>query len=110
MPWLPVRRGRWTRARLDPRRARTARVLYDETGGYAAWSAYCRASLSRSVDARPEDGLARRGFEVVSVFSAADAAAIKTTILSRASTSGPSKKDIDYADVMQFDDSSFLLP
>ena len=110
MPWLPVRRGRWTTARLDPQRARATRLFYDETGGYAAWSEYCRACLSRSVDAPPEDGLARRGFEVVPVLSAFDAAAIKTTILSRTSTSKASKKDIDYADVMQFDDSSFLLP
>jgi hypothetical protein len=100
----------WRRPKLDPERGRAARLAYDETGRYAAWSAWCRAQMTRPVGTPPDGGLARLGFQVVPVLSAAQAAALKVEILSHVSTSRASKKDIDYADVLQFDNVSFLLP
>ncbi len=97
-------------ARLDPERTRAARRAYDDTGHFAAWSACCRTRMTRPVDPPPSDILARRGYEIVPVLSIAEAASVRMMIQSLASTTRTSKKDIDYADIVQFDDSSFPLP
>lgn len=100
----------WRWPKLDPERSKATRRAYDDVGNYAAWSAYCRARMTRAVEPRPDGELARHGFEVVSILPPSEAASVKAAILARASKTRASKKDIDYADVVQFDDSSFLLP
>lgn len=102
----------WRRPKLSPERSREARRTYDDCGNYAAWAAYCRTRLERSAGPGPGPGgsLGRSGVEIVPVLTAADAADVKAAILRRGCCTQPRKKDIDYADVLRFDECSFLLP
>ena len=99
----------WRRPKLDPERSQAVRRTFDETSHYAAWSAYCRAHMARPVGASPSDELPQHGFEILPVLTAAEAATAKATILAHGSMTRASKRDVDYSDVMQFDDCAFLL-
>jgi hypothetical protein len=100
----------WRWPKLDPQRTLAARRNYDERGGYAAWSAYCRTQMTRPV-AEPAGHIdADRGFDLVPVMTPPEAGDFRDLLLRRLSKTVRSKEEIDYGEVLRFDDSSFLLP
>lgn len=65
---------RWFEPDLDP--ARVSRVFeeFDEQRGYAAWHAYCKSKLVRSLPERLASPVVKDGFAVQQIVSAAGAA------------------------------------
>jgi hypothetical protein len=99
----------WTWTKLDPVRTRAARNHFDIAGRFDEWHAACRSQFKRKPG---KDGgeLATRGVEVVRCLSADEARATKQDLLQKAQTFASAKASIDYADVMRFSDSAFMLP
>jgi hypothetical protein len=99
----------WTWTKLDPARTQAARAHFDTKGRYDEWHALCRAQFARKRGASGGE-LAEKGVEIVRCLSDADAAGAKQLLLSKAEAFAASKAVIDYADVMKFQDSAFMLP
>ena len=99
----------WNWVKLDPARTLAARAHFDVIGRYDQWHDYCRGKFKRKIS--PADNvLADKGVEVVRLLSAAEAADAKALLLTKTARPSASKKGIDYADVLRFEDSGFLLP
>jgi hypothetical protein len=99
----------WNWVRLDPKRTQAARTHFDVTGNYDSWHAFCRQQFSRKLP-NSSSVLADKGVEVVRLLSAPEAAAAKALLLKNSEQFSVAKKSIDYADVMRFNNSKFLLP
>lgn len=99
----------WNWGKLDPKRTQAARKHFDVTGKYDHWHAYCRQQFRRKAPSS-SGKLATDGVEVVRLLSNLDAADAKALLLSNSEQFSAAKKSIDYADVMRFKGSEFLLP
>lgn len=99
----------WNWVKLDPARTRAARAHFDVTGKYDQWHDYCRGKFKRKISTAA-NVLADKGVEVVRLLSASEAADAKALLLAKTARPSASKKGIDYADVLRFEDSGFLLP
>jgi hypothetical protein len=99
----------WTWTKLDPARTRAARAHFDTLGRYDEWHALCRNAFARKSGASGGT-LAEKGVEVVTCLSPAESEQSKKTLLAAAGDFSVSKSSIDYADVMRFGDSAFMLP
>lgn len=101
MPW------RWVK--LDPARTKAAKDHFDKKGGYDAWAAFCQSQFKRSAGSVGGE-LQNNGIAVVKCLTETEAKATKALALEKAEAFKASKKAIDYADVLKFADSEFLLP
>jgi hypothetical protein len=99
----------WNWVKLDPARTRAARAHFDVTGNYDAWHAMCRSQFARHIPVGP-DVVGRDGMEVVNILTPAEAGAAKNLLLEKAKEFTVKKKQIDYADVLRFESTDFLLP
>lgn len=99
----------WNWVKLDPERTQAARAHFDTIGKYDQWHDYCRQQFNRKAPPASSE-LATKGVEVASLLSAHEAADAKTLLLSKTAQPLAAKKGIDYADVLQFEDSGFLRP
>ena len=99
----------WTWMKLDPIRTKAARDHFDSKGLYDEWQDLCRSYFDRK---RGSSGgeLAQKGVEIVRCLSAKEAAQAKEQLISEAGSFSAAKASIDYADVMRFSDSAFMLP
>jgi hypothetical protein len=99
----------WTWTKLDPARTRAARAHFDAQGGYDEWLALCQKSFRRNAGSNGGE-LAEKGVEIVRCLTAQEATEAKCQLAERAEAFSASKASIDYADVMRFKDSAFMLP
>ncbi|GLK57356.1 hypothetical protein JOD31_003692 [Methylopila capsulata] len=93
--------------RLDPSRTRQARQAFDADGKYDAWQAFCQSGA-----AAPAGGDGGRldadGFEIVTLLSPEEAKSAKEACLANAKKMEAAKAEIDYADVLSFENTEFL--
>jgi hypothetical protein len=99
----------WTWTKLDPARTKAARTHFDEAGRFNQWHDLCREHFSRTPGASGGE-LFTDGVEVVRCLDAQEAATQKENLIAKAMSMASTKAAIDYADVMQFSDSAFMLP
>jgi hypothetical protein len=99
----------WTWTKLDPARTKAARMHFDDMGRFNQWHDLCREQFSRRPGASGGE-LFTKGVEVVRCLTAQEAAQEKANLVAKAQSTASAKAAIDYADVMQFSDSAFMLP
>jgi hypothetical protein len=99
----------WTWTKLDPARTVAARAHFDIKGRFNEWHVLCQDSYARARGTVAGD-LANTGVEKIRCLTEQEAAAAKEELLARAERFAAAKAAIDYADVMQFSDSRFMLP
>ncbi len=99
----------WTWMKLDSARTKAARNHFDTIGRYDEWHELCQQYFTRKCGSDGGD-LKRNGVEIVRCLSSDDAAETKERLIAEAGSFAAAKASIDYADVMRFSDSAFMLP
>lgn len=94
---------------LNPVRTTAARRDFDIDRGFDAYATMCQNCSSRQV-ARADSDLARRGVELLTLFSEDRASSILSDLLASSAGTQRSDKGIDYSEALAFEEGDLLFP
>ncbi len=98
----------WKWLKLDPKRTQLARSHFDVVGKYDKWHDYSRRHLVRKVECTGSK-LDTDGFQIFRLLTSIEALEAKQLLL-REAGAFVAKKNINYADVLQFRSTAFFKP